>query len=154
MITPISTNMNSITVDIPSSSVKTETSTPQTTAQPQQNNPTPHISQLSTQDTVSISSTALGMSEALNVQHEKKVELQEKQNKHAEEVQSSDKEKYKAAIKGYPPFMGNSEEFKALKSSSPALYREILRMIVPPPLNISYSDMQIIQNSGGDKLIV
>ncbi len=154
MIAPISTNTNPVPSDISSPSPKTETSTSQISTQLQQSNSTSLSKQSATQDTISISSTALNMSKALNVQHENKVESQENQNNLKEEAQSTDKEKFKAALKGYPPFMGNGEELKALKSSSPALYREILRMIVPPPLNISYSDMLIIQNSNEEKLIV
>lgn len=50
-----------------------------------------------------------------------------------------------SSIKQYPPYMGNSEELKMLRSLAPALYRQVLQMIVPPPVNISYSDAQLLK---------
>jgi hypothetical protein len=45
--------------------------------------------------------------------------------------------------------MGNLEELKLLKESSPSLYREVLRMIIPRPLNLSPTDLQYLQQTGG-----
>jgi hypothetical protein len=94
------------------------------------------------------------MSKALIQQHEQKSEIKQeavKQEavKQQAATEAEEKKPYKAASKVYPPYMGNSEELKLLKESSPALYREILRMIVPPPLNISYADKQMLQSSRG-----
>lgn len=50
-----------------------------------------------------------------------------------------------SSIKQYPPYMGNSEELKMLRSLAPTLYRQVLQMIVPPPVNISYSDAQLLK---------
>lgn len=50
-----------------------------------------------------------------------------------------------SSLKQYPPYMGNSEELKMLRSLAPALYRQVLQMIVPPPVNISYSDAQLLK---------
>ncbi|WP_078790563.1 hypothetical protein [Trichlorobacter thiogenes] len=94
------------------------------------------------------------MSKALIQQHEQKSEIKQeavKQEavKQQAATEAEEKKPYKAASKSYPPYMGNSEELKLLKESSPALYREILRMIVPTPLNISYADKQSLQSSQG-----
>jgi len=94
-----------------------------------------------------LSSTARDMSKALNQQHEQKTELKKEAVKQQEQSASTKSEVYTAAGKNYPPFMGNSEELKVLKETSPSLYREILRMIVPPPLNISPTDLQILQGT-------
>lgn len=51
------------------------------------------------------------------------------------------------ASKSFPPFIGNTTELKQLKQASPSLYREVLKMIVPPPLDISYYDAQILKGS-------
>lgn len=103
------------------------------------------------QDKVEISSQALNLSKELA----NKQEAQEKQpalndeyvkRKLAEPVIQKPTDKPDISIiKNYPPYLGSSEELKQLKAQAPALYRQILRMIVPPPTNISYSDAQLLQ---------
>jgi hypothetical protein len=89
------------------------------------------------------------MSKALNNQHEQKVVQQKEATKQQEQPVEDVRKPYAVAGKNYPPFIGNANELKALKESSPALYREILKMIVPTPLDISYADMQMLQNGKG-----
>ncbi len=104
----------------------------------------------SSTDTVDISSTALDMSKALQQQADQRSEIQ-KDAAQKEHLKSQEPQPYTAPGKNYPPFMGNGDELQKLKETSPALYREILRMIVPPPVDLSYSDMQMLQTvrSGG-----
>jgi hypothetical protein len=103
--------------------------------------------QTSKLDSVTLSSTARDMSKALNQQHTQKTEVKKEAVRQEAQSVTEESKAYTAAGKNYPPFMGNSEELKALKESSPSLYREILRMIVPPPLNISPVDLQILQGT-------
>lgn len=49
--------------------------------------------------------------------------------------------------KQYPPFIGDSSRLEQIKLTSPALYRQVLRMIVPPPVDLSYADMQYLKRS-------
>jgi hypothetical protein len=136
--------------DLPAVPVKSEApSTQPTPSAPTTKPSTSSNSQASSQDSVTLSSTALDMSKALNQQHEQKAEVKQEVARQKEAVDTEGKKSYKAMTKAYPPYMGNSEELKLLKESSPALYREILRMIVPPPLNISYADKQMLQSSRG-----
>lgn len=102
-------------------------------------------------DTVDLSPTALDMSKELTQKKEnekKQPALYDTQlkNKLSEPVIQKPTDKADISVtKSFPPFMGNSEELKLIKSQAPALYRQILRMIVPPPANISYSDAQLLQ---------
>jgi hypothetical protein len=156
MVTPVTTNITPPMPDLPAVPVKSEASSKQpapsvATTKPSTNS---NSSQASSQDSVTLSSTALDMSKALIQQHEQKTEIKQeavKQEavKQQAATETEEKKPYKAMTKAYPPYMGNSEELKLLKESSPALYREILRMIVPTPLNISYADKQSLQSSQG-----
>lgn len=96
-------------------------------------------------DRVSLSSTALAMGKALNEQADKRSALKKEAEKEQQVVADGGARTQITAGKAYPPFMGNSEALKSLKQSSPALYREILRMIVPPPLNLSPTELQMMQ---------
>jgi len=147
MIAPLSPTTTPVLPDMPSAPVRSEAPTPQAPQPAQQDKAAPATgNQVARQDSVTLSSAALDMSKALKQQHEQKADLQQQAVKQQDQPVSEEKKPYKAAGKSYPPFIGNSEELKSLKESSPALYREILRMIVPPPLNISYSDMQLLQS--------
>lgn len=111
---------------------------------------TGHQTAAAAQDTVNLSSSALDMSKTLNEQADTHAELKREMLK--QEEQSVDTEQaaaYLASGKSFPPFMGNLEELKLLKESSPSLYREVLRMIVPRPLNLSPVDLQYLQQTGG-----
>lgn len=113
--------------------------------------PDKQVAQGNTGDTVSLSSSALDMSKALNEQADKRAELKKEAVKEQQATETTVARSNRTAGKVYPPFMGNSEALKALKESSPALYREILRMIVPPPLNLSPTELQMlrgVQDSG------
>lgn len=150
MVNPVATNITSPMPDLPAVSVKSEASSTQPAQTVQPNKPTSNSSsqaQTQTKDSVTLSATALDMSKALNQQYEQKAEVKQEVAKQQEVTDTEEKKSYKSARKNYPPFMGNSEELKLLKESSPALYREILRMIVPPPLNISYGDKQMLQST-------
>jgi hypothetical protein len=147
MIPPLTTNTAPLLPDPAPAPVKGEASLSTTTQPVPQTDKQTTSKPASTQDTVALSSTALSMSKALNSQHEQNATLQKDAVKQNEQPVVGDVRKpYTAAGKSYPPFMGNANELKALKESSPALYREILKMIVPPPLDISYADMQMLQN--------
>jgi len=109
-----------------------------------------------TKDTVELSPTALDLSKALinrkpgeeQQKEDQQPALDNKQveRKLAEPVIQKPTDKPDLSLtKHYPPFMGNSEELKLLRSQAPALYRQLLRMIVPPPANISYTDAQLLQ---------
>jgi len=156
MVTPVTTNITSSMPDLPAVPVKSEAPSIQPTPSAPTTKPSANssTSQASSQDSVTLSSTALDMSKALIQQHEQKSEIKQeavKQEavKQQAATEAEEKKPYKAAAKSYPPYMGNSEELKLLKESSPALYREILRMIIPTPLNISYADKQSLQSSQG-----
>lgn len=112
--------------------------------------PTTTGHQTAAQDTVNLSSNALDMSKALNEQADTRAELKRKMLKQEEQsVDSAQAAAYSASGKSFPPFMGNLEELKLLKESSPSLYREVLRMIVPRPLNLSPADLQYLQQTDG-----
>ena len=148
MIAPVSTNMTSVPSDTASVTVKPEVATTQT-PQPVQSEKvttTPNNQPPAAQDTVALSSTALNMSKALNEQADKRSEIKKEAAKDQSQSAEKDGKAYLAAGKNYPPFMG-SEELKQLKESSPSLYREVLRMIVPPPFNISPMDLQMLQGT-------
>lgn len=152
MVTPVTTNIISPTPDLPVVSVKSDAPTTQLALTVQTSKPTSNSTsqaQTQTPDSVTLSSAALDMSKALNQQHEQKAEVKQEVARQQEAVETEEKKSYTAVSKSYPPFMGNSEELKLLKESSPSLYREILRMIIPPPLNISYADKQMLQNTQG-----
>jgi hypothetical protein len=151
MIAPLSLPTIAVLPDTTSAPVRSEAPSPQV-PQPSQPDRVAQATanQAGKQDSVTLSSTALDMSKTLNQQHEQKVDLQQEAAKQQEQPVSEERKPYTAAGKSYPPFIGNSEELKSLKESSPALYREILKMIVPPPLNISYSDMQLLQSGKVD----
>jgi hypothetical protein len=116
------------------------------------------VPQQPTKDTVDLSPKALDLSKALanrkpaedQQKEEKQPALDDKQveRKLAEPVIQKPTDKPDLSLtKHYPPFMGNSEELKLLRSQAPALYRQLLRMIVPPPANISYTDAQLLQRA-------
>lgn len=148
MIGSVSIQIPALSPDSTSAPVKSEAAPPQTPQPAQLEKAALNAGiQASKQDSVTLSSTARDMSKALNQQHEQKTELKKEAVRQQEQSASTKSEVYTAAGKNYPPFMGNSEELKVLKETSPSLYREILRMIVPPPLNISPSDLQILQGT-------
>lgn len=127
-----------------SATLQTASPTPQTAKQPISS------TQPSAKDTVELSSTSLALSKALNEQQQDQnpatnaTKANEAQNK-TTAASPEELKPEQLLAKRFPPFMGNSNELKALKQYSPALYREILRMIVPPPLDLTYSDQQILQ---------
>lgn len=146
MLAPMSLNLTSTLPDTASVSIRPETATPVTPLTNQlEKNPAPTGQQVSSKDTVALSDTAVDMSKVLNQQADKRSELKKEAARKEESSPEKASKAYLAAGKQYPPFMGNGEELKALKETSPALYREILRMIVPPPLNISPTDLQALQ---------
>lgn len=101
----------------------------------------------SKQDTVMISSEALDKSKDL----QQKLDIQSYQhnaNSDVADQKTPDKAAVSvASIKHFPPFMGDSESLQQIKQNSPALYREILKMMVPPPVNISYLDTMELRNT-------
>lgn len=102
------------------------------------------------QDSVIISGAALDLNETLNRRGDRKGTVQqerERQQKEQEQV-AAEKGSHQSAAKQYPPFLGDTEVLKVLKQTSPALYREILKMIVPPPADLSYADQQMLAASG------
>ncbi len=105
-----------------------------------------------TKDTVSFSQEALNLSKDLQDKNKPQDPLAI--NKQLQEqkliTNSPEKTKEYSVSKSFPPFIGNANELKQLKQSSPALYREILKMIVPPPLDISYYDQQILNGPNID----
>lgn len=110
--------------------------------------PTTTGHQTAAQDTVNLSSSALDMSKALNEQADTRAELKREMLKQEEQSVDTEQAAYSASGKSFPPFMGNLEELKLLKESSPSLYREVLRMIIPRPLNLSPTDLQYLQQTG------
>lgn len=102
-------------------------------------------------DTVDLSPRALDLSKELTDKKEKEqkqpaLDDQDLKRKFAEPVIRKPTDKTELSIaKSYPPFLGNTDELKQLRQVSPALYLQLLRMIVPPPVNISYSDAQLLQ---------
>lgn len=108
---------------------------------------------VSSSDSVDLSSKALDMSKALNEQNAMNNNVQgavkQEQVRQQQTDLSREKNPYETPSKSYPPFMGNAEALKNLKQTSPSLYREILKMVMPPPANLSYSDMQMLNSDGG-----
>lgn len=148
MIASVSIQIPTLSPDTTSAPVKSEAAPPQIPQPAQLEKAALNTGiQASKQDSVTLSSTARDMSKALNQQHEQKTQLKKEAVRQQEQSAGKESEAYAAAGKNYPPFMGNSEELKVLKETSPSLYREILRMIVPPPLNISPTDLQILQGT-------
>lgn len=138
---------------VASPSVSVEVTTVQTAIPPaRQENSSPAISPQ--KDTVDLSSQALNLSKELASTQDRQEEQDTKpaledaalQRKIAEPVIQKPTDKPDLSItKNFPPFMGNADELKQLRQISPALYRQVLGMIVPPPVNISYSDMQYLK---------
>ena len=153
MIASVSTYLSSSlpeTVSAPSA--RTE---PVSVQAPQPSAAKPVISQsLSSSDSVDLSSKALDMSKALHEQNAIGNNVQgavrQEQIRQQQTEVAREKNPYETPGKSYPPFMGNAEALKNLKQESPSLYREILKMVVPPPANLSYSDMQMLSSNGGD----
>jgi len=124
----------------------------QTVAQPQDTLSGANLNVLQpTKDTVALSSAARDLSKELQDQKDKQTKQpamsdQEVKRKLAEPVIQKPTDKPDISIiKNFPPFMGNTDALKQLKQVSPALYRQVLSMIVPPPANLSYTDLQYLQ---------
>lgn len=102
-------------------------------------------------DSVTISGAALDLSKALNRPDDRKGAVQQERERQQlqREQATIQKRSYQSATKQYPPFMGNTDVLKLLKQTSPALYREILKMIVPPLADLSYADQQMLAASEG-----
>ena len=99
-------------------------------------------------DRVELSPNALSLSKRLTESGQQQASDQQHDTAGDTVATAARADKTNAAyLKSFPPFMGNSSELTALKQSSPALYREILRMIVPPPLNLTYTDLQALQQA-------
>lgn len=158
MIASVSTYLTTVQPEVAAATVKSEPAStsapvPVQASQPAQNDK-PVSSQAPQKDTVDLSSNARDLSKALNEQNSLNTTVQNQPlRQNAPPV--LEKNPYEAPSKSYPPFMGNAEALKALKETSPQLYREILKMIVPPPVDLSYSDMQMLRNAstgrGGSK---
>lgn len=147
MIASVSTYLTTVQPEVTSATVKSEPAPTSVQAPQPAQNDKPATSQVSSKDTVDLSSNALDLSKALNEQNNAKGAVQNQPlRQNAPPV--LEKNPYEAPSKSYPPFMGNAEALKALKETSPQLYREILKMIVPPPLDLSYSDLQMLRSSG------
>lgn len=154
MVASITTTSAVTMPEVASVTTAPEASTPLQAAPPTTQTAKQPISstqQPATKDTVELSSTSLALSKALNEQQQQAqtptaaaINTPEAQPKSSAPTQEEAKPELLLA-KHFPPFLGNSNELKALKQYSPALYREILRMIVPPPLDLTYSDQQILQ---------
>ena len=106
-----------------------------------------------TTDRVELSTNALTLSKRLSDSGEQQSSDQQHGTATDTTAPTAQADKLNALyLKSFPPFMGNSSELTALKQSSPALYREILRMIVPPPLNLTYTELQALrQNKPADQ---
>ena len=147
MIAPTSTQMTSVLPETASVTVKPEVSSVASPQPQQTDRPAAPVSPQNqpVKDTVQLSNTALSMSKALNEQADQRAEIKREAAKTESNISEQKSSSYSQGGKAYPPFIGNSEELKKLKESSPALYREVLRMIVPPPLNLSPTDLQMLQ---------
>ncbi len=146
MIAPMSLNLTSSLPDTASVTIRPEAATQPAPQTNQPEKPAAPTGQQNTRsDTVALSDTAVDMSKTLNQQADKRSELKKEAARKDEQSPEKASKAYLAAGKQFPPFMGDGEELKALKETSPSLYREILRMIVPPPLNISPNELQTLQ---------
>ena len=159
MASPIITlGTASISPAVPVTTPVTETVMTAQVQQTQQRESTPLSSSppKPQQDTVKLSSTALNLSKELAASREDQdgqpaLENQRIQREPASPVSQKPTDKVEISItKSFPPFMGGADELQQLKAEAPALYRQILRMVVPPPVNISYSDAQLLQRPGVD----
>lgn len=150
MITSLSTTAAPLLPDTASVSVPVATEGSSTQlSQPSQSGTSPGSTSntAATQDTVDLSPTALDMSKSLLQQADQRSEIKKEAAKQEAQPASTELKSYTAPGKSFPPFMGNTDELKKLKETSPSLYREILRMIVPPPVDLSYSDMQMLRST-------
>lgn len=103
-------------------------------------------------DSVQISDKAMDLNKALNQREDQKGAVQREKERQQQDLAAREKNPYESPAKQYPPFMGNTEALKILKQTSPALYREVLKMIVPPPADLSYADQQMLAASGGGRV--
>lgn len=145
MIPPLTTNTAPLLPDSAPTPIKGDATVSYTTPSAPQPDKQATSKSASSKDTVELSNTALNMSKALNSQSTQETALQTDLVQQKKEA-TKESTPYEAPSKSYPPYMGDANELKNLKISSPALYREVLRMIVPPPLDISYADAQMLQS--------
>ena len=124
--------------------VKSEAAIPQT-PQPAQTD-RPVTARPAQPDIVEISSQALDLNKTLDEQRNLAGAVQQERQRQQEQT-VKEKSPYEAARKQYPPFMGDTEALRLLKQSAPMLYREVLKMIVPPPANLSYADRLLLEES-------
>lgn len=148
MLTSVSIQTSALSSDTNFAPVKGEATTQQA-PQPAQLEKTASTNNVSSpkQDSVTLSSTARDMSKVLNQKHDQKSEINKEAVKQKDQSASDGSKAYAKAGKNYPPFLGDGEELKILKETSPAMYREVLRMIVPKPLNVSPADLQILKGT-------
>lgn len=153
MVAPVTPNITVTLQDITTASQQPDV----TTSAVQDTAPPPALKsaapQQNSQDTVALSSTSLAMSKALNESQNNNNQNNTEKIKPAQATQPEAEESKTdiTNIKRYPPFMGDASQLKALKQYSPTMYREILRMIVPPPIDLSYSDLQMLKGYTQDK---
>jgi len=146
MIPPLSTNTAPLLPDPASTPAKGDVTLSSITQSAPQTDKQTTSKPASAKDTVALSNTALTMSKALNSQSSQASPQQAGEVQQQQEPVKGQGTPYEAPTKSFPPYMGDANELKNLKITSPALYREILRMIVPPPLDISYADAQMLQS--------
>lgn len=140
----VATYLTPVQPDSAPTSAKAEVASPQAPQPARIDKPV--TAQPAQPDTVEISSRALDLNKTLNEQQNATGAVQQERKRQQEQT-ITEKSSYEAAGKQYPPFMGDTEALRLLKQTAPALYREVLKMIVPPPANLSYADRQLLDRA-------
>ena len=97
-------------------------------------------------DTVQISQEAISLSKDLNDSGKLQSPARQTAVKPSDSLVATQTSKDSGITnKSFPPFIGDNNELKQLKQTSPALYREILKMIMPPPLDLTYYEQQMLK---------
>jgi len=150
MASPITSTVSQVTANVQVSTPAPPTDTYSNQPSKPAQSETSSSAQVSKKDTVQLSQEALNLSKDLLQKNKALASGVEVPNEKVAEMQKDNKPKEYSASKSFPPFIGNTGELKQLKQTSPALYREILKMIVPPPLDLTYYEQQMLKGPSTD----
>lgn len=145
MTTPIDNSSSTFISGSAMATVKREVSAPATSPSTPAQDQRETVASSVKSDTVNISSRAVEMSKSLQEKHDVQAALKRRDERRSESVGVAHASV--AMVKKYPPFLGNNDQLQALKQLSPGLYKEVLKMIEPPPVDLSYSDAQYLKNT-------
>lgn len=138
MVSPIVPNIVAASPDHAAASVRGEVSAP---APLQGANHT--AAPPATQDKVNISPAAISISKVLQKDKDHQPPAVQEESVRQKELAVKEPRPVAVLAKQYPPFMGNDSAFKALRLTSPAMYREIIRMTTPITSNLPFTDTRM-----------